>query len=498
MDRVACVELRRLPLQILLRLHPDWRELPAVVVDRDKPNGVIKWVNERARACRILPGMRYAAGLALTHELRAGVVTETMIQDVVVRLTRRLTRYSPQIEPSVREPGIFWLNASGLGRLYPSLGKWADCVQGDLWQAGFRSVVVAGFSKYATYAAAVSRRNGKNLVFENGAQEREHLKSVPIDRLGFERQLRDALLKLGVRTSGGFLDLPAESVRKRFGAEAHELHRQAGNRGWTPLRPVEIPEPIARKTVLDYAETSHERLLNLVEPLLDSMLESLAERREALAGLRLRLELDDKRRHDETLEPATPTLEAGQLLHLLRLRLESLSVSAGVIELRLQARGTPATQRQLELFREKPKRDLAAIHRAFARIRAELGNGAVEQASLAEGPLPEAQFVLSPMKELSRPRPEDVAAARRPLVRRILLPAVVLPSRARHEPDGWLLGDLADGPVEETHGPHVVSGGWWAREVVRVYYYARTRSGRWLWVYQDLRRRRWFQQGEVE
>ncbi len=301
-----------------------------------------------------------------------------------------------------------------------------------------------------------------------------------------------------MRTSGGFLDLPAESVRKRFGAEAHELHRQVGNREWTPLRPVEIPEPIARRTVLDYAETNHERLLNLAEPLLDSMLESLAERREALAGLWLRLELDDKRRHDETLEPATPTLESGQLLHLLRLRLESLSVSAGVIELWLRAKGTPATQRQLELFREKPKRDLAAIQRAFARIRAELGNNAVEQARLTEGHLPEAQFVLSSMKELPRPRPEEVGESKRPLVRRILLPTVGLPSRARHEPDGWLLGDLADGPVEETHGPHVVSGGWWAREVVRVYYYARTRSGRWLWVYQDLRRRRWFQQGEVE
>ncbi len=498
MDRVACVELRRLPLQILLRIHPDWRGLPAVVVDRDKPNGVIRWVNERARACRILPGMRYAAGLALTHELRADVVTESMIHNEVVRLTRRLARYSPQIEPSSKEPGIFWLNASGLGLLYPSLVKWADCVQEDLWQAGFHSVVVAGFSKYATYAAAVSQRNGRNLVFEDDAQEREHLKSVPIDRLGFASQLRDALHKLGVRTSGGFLDLPAEGVRRRFGAEAHELHRLAGNRDWTPLKPVEIPEPVARKTVLDYAETNHERLLRLAEPLMDSMLESLAERREALAGLRLRLELDDKSRHDETLEPATPTLDSGQLLHLLRLRLESLSVSAGVIELWLRAKGTPATQRQLELFREKPKRDPAAIHRAFARIRAELGNGAVEQAHLAEGHLPEAQFALSPMKELPRPRPEEAAESKRPLVRRILLPAVALPSRARHEPDGWLLGDLIDGPVEETHGPHVVSGGWWSREVVRVYYYARTRSGRWLWVYQDLRRRRWFQQGEVE
>jgi len=497
-DRAACVDLPALPLQILLRAHPGWRDQPVAVVDRDKPQGVIQWVNERARASRILPGMRYAAGLALESELRAGVVTEAMVADEVARVTRRLARYTPQVEPSEREPNIFWLNASGLDRLYPSLEKWADCIQSDLWHAGYRSVVAVGFSKYGTYAAAVSRGAGRNIVFQDQDQEQAHLKSVPIDRLGIERQLRDALLKLGVRTSGGFLDLPAESVRKRFGAEAHELHRQAGNREWTPLKPVDLPEPIARKTVLDYAETNHERLLTLAEPLLRSMLDSLADRREALARLRFRLELDDKTRQDETLEPANPTLDEGQLLHLLRLRLESLSLSAGVIEFRLRAKGTPATQRQLELFREKPRRDLAAVQRAFARVRAELGNDALVRARLAEGHLPEAQFALIPMKELKRPRPEEVDSGYRPLARRILLPPVGLPSRARHEPDGWLLGDLSDGPVEETHGPHIVSGGWWARETTRVYYYARTRSGRWLWVYQDMIRRRWFLHGEVE
>ena len=83
MDRMACVNLPALPLQILLRIHPDWRGQPAAVVDRDKPQGVIQWVNERARASRILPGMRYAAGLALAHELRAGVVTDAVIAEGV-------------------------------------------------------------------------------------------------------------------------------------------------------------------------------------------------------------------------------------------------------------------------------------------------------------------------------------------------------------------------------------------------------------------------------
>ena len=65
MDRMACIDLPAFPLQLLLRRHPEWREHPAAVVDADKPQGVILWVNEHARSMRIRPGMRYAAGLSL-------------------------------------------------------------------------------------------------------------------------------------------------------------------------------------------------------------------------------------------------------------------------------------------------------------------------------------------------------------------------------------------------------------------------------------------------
>ena len=58
MDRMACIDLPAFPLQLLLHRRPEWREQPVAVVDSDRPQGKILWVNERARASRILPGMR--------------------------------------------------------------------------------------------------------------------------------------------------------------------------------------------------------------------------------------------------------------------------------------------------------------------------------------------------------------------------------------------------------------------------------------------------------
>ena len=204
---------------------------------------------------------------------------------------------------------------------------------------------------------------------------------------------------------------------------------------------------------------------------------------------------DGSERHEE-VAPATPTLDANQILLLLRLRMETISLSAPVLELKMRAMGVAASHRQPVLFHDAPHQDVEAAHNAFAKIRAQLGNDVVVYARLHEGHLPEACYGWEPLDRLPLPRPAGMPT--RPLVRRIYTPPIELPPRDRHEPDGWLIAGIADGPVEEVIGPQIVSGGWWMSEVSRAYHYVRTRSGRWLWIYHDHQRRRWFLQGEVQ
>jgi hypothetical protein len=128
MDRMACVDIRSLPLQVLLRKKPEWSQLPVVVVDRDTPNGTILYVNRRGLAGRILPGMRYGAGLSLCRELRGGTVSPMDIDEALESTTQQLWQYSPRVEPSRTEPGIFWLDASGLRHVFASLQKWAELI----------------------------------------------------------------------------------------------------------------------------------------------------------------------------------------------------------------------------------------------------------------------------------------------------------------------------------------------------------------------------------
>ncbi len=503
MDRMACVELPALPLQLLLQRHPDWAGRPVAVVDRDKPQGVILWVNEHARACRIRTGMRYGAGLSLARTLHAGEVPPAEVDRGVAVLADRLRRFSPDVEPSHDEPGIFWLNASGLSHLYASPRRWADAVVDAVQACGLRAAIAVGFTRFGTYAiarTATAAAGQPVAVLRDPAAERVLAGQAPLDRLGFDPALRDSLQKLGVETVRAFLRLPAAGIRRRFGPAAERLHRLAAGDLWVPLQPLRVRDPLVARHDFDDPETDVSRLIFAVERLLNRLLAMIAERCEMLAALTLHLRLDRDGTKSEQIRPAAPTLDAAQLLGLVRLRLEALALDAGVIELRVTARAVRTAAAQQGLFVERPPRDPAAANRALARIRAEFGDDAVVRARLVEAHLPEAQFVWEPLETMPRPAPAPAAGegACRPLVRRINAHPIPLPPRPRHEPDGWLLRGGVTGHVEDLAGPYLISGGWWRSVVHREYYFARMRDGDLLWIYYDRPRRRWCWQGRVE
>ncbi|HEY7819339.1 MAG TPA: DNA polymerase Y family protein, partial [Vicinamibacteria bacterium] len=180
MRRLACVDLPAFPLQILAQQNPAWLEKPMAVVAEEKPQAFLLWVNEKARALGIRPGHRFAAALALSPELRAGAVSEAEVGKSVFRLTEILRRFTPDVEPA-GIPGLFWLNASGLERLYPSLKSWAEAIRETLRVSKFYASVAVGFTRFGTYAVARAYRGAR--AFESIEEEETVSRSVPLARL---------------------------------------------------------------------------------------------------------------------------------------------------------------------------------------------------------------------------------------------------------------------------------------------------------------------------
>lgn len=507
MDRMACVDVPALPLQLLIRRHPDWSNQPVAVLKRDTPHGAILWINETARRSGVLTGMSYAAGLALASDLRGVEIAPDEITQSIATITELLRRFTPNIEPSDAHPGVFWLDASGLQPLFASLTAWAGQVQSCLRHSGFKSRIAVGFTRFGTYAAARTglgtdhRAWNEATVFQDAAAEQDAARQVALSRLDINPDLRDVLGKLGVHKVGAFVNLPAAGVRTRFGTDAHHLHRLASGALSLPLQPQPAVEPLTSHVDLDVPETNVQRLLFLIKRALDPLFTALATRQHALTALELRLRLEtraDEPRAEqiEKFRTAEPTLDIRQVLNLLHLCVERQSLPNGVTAITLLVTSVRATRAQLQLFQLQSRRDLRAADRALARIKAEFGEGTVVHVSLTDGHLPEATFTWQPLEHVVRPTPHPVDV--RPVIRRLFTRPRRLPSRLRHEPDGWMLRGAQHGHVVQMHGPYVVSGGWWRTIVHREYYFAKTRDNAWSWVYYDRRRRAWFLHGEVE
>lgn len=494
MARMACVDLPAFPLQLLLREHPDWRGWPIAVVDSDRPQGIVLWINEQARSARILTGMRFATALSLSADLRAAPVPPSRIARAIAVIARRLRRHSPHVEPSADEPGVFWLDASGLDGLYPSLTSWARGIGADLAAHGLEATVIVGFGRFATYALAKSKQGV--IVLHGPRDEQNCLQAVPLGRLAIDPKARDALAKLGVHTVGRLTQLPAEGIRQRYGQALFDLHRMATGALSLPLQPEQPVPPITARLVFDQPETDAERLLHWIAQRLPALLDALAERGEALDELRILFRFERLGEHQERIRPATPTLEMAQILELIRLRLSVTRLPDGVDELRLLVRAATAERRQLELLAEPPRRDIEAANRALARVRAVLGEQSVVRARLCAGHLPENRFAWEPLLRLAAPRPPSMLHHQ--LIRRFYRRPIPLPPRPRHEPDGWMLHGLEQGPVVRVAGPYIIAGGWWVRAVHREYHFAETQKGEVLWLFYDRMRRRWLVHGRIE
>jgi protein ImuB len=494
--RVACVDVPALPLQLVLQAHPDWRADPVVVVEHERPEARILWANRAARDARIQRGQRFREAEALATRLHAAVVAPAELERAGTGLLQLLLQFSPVVEPVAAEAGHFFVDASGLHELFTGLEAWASALHAALVARGFVAAVVVGFARFPV--AAVARARTGWLLLRDAAHERELADAVPFAALAAPLALRTRMHALGVRTLGEFLALPAGGLVRRFGKEAHELHRRA-TAPWTPLTAAAAVVPLRWVHEYEIADADLERFVAALADGLQPAFAALIVRREALAALRLKLQLEHAAPRHERLATAAPTRDLAQVLELVRLRFAAEPLAGPIERFTAELEAVALPREQLALLAAVRRRDLGAAGRALARVAAAFGDDAVTRARLVPAHLPERSFAWQPIREVCEPRPPAPpagdAATAPPLVRTLRHVPEPLGTLPVHEPEAWL-GEL--GAVQRSHGPYRLSGSWWAERVERDYFFLETDRGAILWVFHDRRARRWYLQGRVD
>lgn len=490
MTRVACVDIRALPLQLLHRERPEWRAAPVAVVEEDHPQAKILWIDPAAAKKGVRLGMRYAGALQLCRELRAAPVPDATIEAARAELIEALTRSTPKVEPDARA-GVFWLDPSGLGTLFGPLERWAARVHRAVQERSLRCAVVVGFARLPSWAIARTRGSGP-FVIESPAEEAELASHAPLGALEIPPELRDALVALGITTLGGFLALPRGDVGVRFGPEARELHALFADALKPPMQAVHAPEPVFVEAELETPDDDLGRLIFCIKGGLHALMSELSSRALALTALSITLELERADPIVTRVEPARATRDALSVLELVRLRLSSVQLGARVEKIVLEAEPSRLDGTQLALFAGR-RHDPDAAARGIARLRATFGDEAVTRAALRDAWLPEESFAWEPTDAVAFPDASKALCGEGLLVRRVLPEPIELPSGSDGRP-------RTVPPIEAMTGPYRLQGGFWSAtgELARDYFYAERSDGALLWIYRDRRRGSWFLHGHVD
>ena len=454
----ACVLLPQLALDGALRQQPEINR-PLALVTGPAHLRTLHSVNTVAAEAGLVAGMRLSAAHALVPDftvLEYKPAAEAHWQDF---LASWAYRYSSQV--SKQWPGCLLLEVEASFKL---LGPWPQI------QARMRKeLALLGFTHHIALAPTPGAARVLSGLHDGwGITQFEPMQTaldqVPVQHAGLPDAAGERLWRMGIRTLGMVRRLPHDALRRRFGvALPHYLDRLYGHRAQT-LTFHAPPDHFDLRLELGHEVESHSALLFPLRRLINDLCTFLSVRDGAVQRFVLRLE-HEHGHHDVDVGLLAVEREPALLFELVRTRLEQARLERPVVALRLLAREilafVPASR---DLF-ELKGRHAASWLQVRERLRARLGEDAVQQIGVACDPRPERAWQW--LKESAAP-----GSSMQPS----------LPARPL-----WLLPrpiPLRDRNPRIISGPERLESGWWdGADARRDYYVLETSFGQHAWVF---------------
>ncbi len=470
-----CAQLPLLALEVFTRADPD--PGAAIVVAGQGRTQQVLAATEAAHRLGVQPGMRASAAHAL-GALQVYARDEVREGAALAELATWGGQFTPRI--SLAPPDAVLFEVQGSRRLFGDFERLRARLRAGLAALGYTCRLATA---PVPLAATLLARAGRELHVGERARLAGALAGLPVELLGTDARTGAAIRALGVGTLGALARLPRAGLARRFGPGLVESLERALGRRPDPRPSWQPPARFEQRLELAQAVRETGPLLFAAQRLLLALAGFLRARDAGVERFVCRLEHDSGPATAVTVGLRAPARDARHLLGLLRARLEGTGLPAPVAALGLAAEAlVPWPGAGEELFEDAPARPGARREALVERLRARLGEDAVSGLCLVPDARPERAWRACEPGETGAGMP----ARRRPLW---LLAAPQPLALSGGTPR--LRGRLT--PVS---GRERLEGGWWdGADVAREYFVAVDPGGSRLWIFRDLRTRRWYLHG---
>ena len=329
--------------------------------------------------------------------------------------------------------------------------------------------------------------------------ERQFLDPQPVAVLAPSPHLASLFEGVGIEKCADLARLDSESVEVRFGAEGVQLWRlsRADDRRIifrTPPRAL----PEATLDWVDYALKDPERLVFVINALVDNVCTALSSRGQCAREMTLIFSLANRTSYEHLVRPARSTSSRKAWMRLIRTHLDTIRLPDAVTGMTLRVEAvTGEVERQGDIF-DRGFATARATEETVAQLLDDQGAVIVvpsntrhpllekrttwltqEPAHAARTRMVRESGVRFTLQLLQTPRTISVKTAKR---RDHDLPV------GYRDSEGWVM-------IESAAGPDRVSGGQWEEPYAREYFRCVTEKGTLVWIFREAGREKWYLHG---
>lgn len=454
----ACLYARELPMQAILRLKPELRERPCVVMQGEPPLQHVWSLNTKARLLGMAHGMTRVEIETFPEAvvLSRSASTEAAAKAVLLECAGG---FSPRIEDR-SEPNAFLctIDIAGTQGLFGPPEMLARSLLERVRSLGISACVTISSNPHAAICLAKGLSHGRTVQQIASGDEAAALAALPLSVLDLTEAQAETFELWGIRTFGMLADLPEQELIARMGQEGRRLRQLA--RGELPhlFQPVEPAFVLEERIELEAPVELLDSLLFVLSVMIDQLIVRAKARIVALASITVTLTLEGGGLHTRSVWPALASTDKQLWIKLLHLDLEAHPPQAPILGVTLQAEPGTASKVQLGLFSPQLP-ESAKLDVTLARIRAIVGEQNAGRAVLEDTHASEA-FRMEPFTVPAGQGDVRAASPPRAAMRQLRPLEEIAVTLKSLRPVAFHFRAQRYA-VEQAYGPWRADGNWW-------------------------------------
>jgi protein ImuB len=453
----ACVHVSEFPAQALLRLRPDLKGRPVVVLHGETTQESVCSFNQLAQRRGATLGMTKldaegVTGLVLLSRSKQGEAAARTV------LFECAATFSPRIEEVSQDTSCaFVLDIAGSERLFGPPIQLAERLRISLANVGFHASITVSRNFDAARLKAGAARG---IVVIPHGDETAELANLSIAELPLDEHHLETFAIWGIRTLGALATLPETELVTRLGQEASEWRNLAKGTAAHTFQPIEPTLSLQEFCEFETPVERMDSLLFIGARMIDCLAARAAGHALSLASLAVEMKLEGGRVHRGTIRPALPSIDRKFLLKLLQLEIAAHPPPASVVALTLTAEAGLSSKVQLGLFAPQTP-EPSRLDITLARLKAIVGDDRVGSPELDDTHRP-GSFHMKDFAVEGKATASKASHVRMGL-RRMRPPESVRVSLRDAKPDFFRSRENSF-EVVAAYGPWKSAGCWWSAD----------------------------------